>query len=53
VGITDTPDKVKMTTYVDSDSKYTFSRVPEDVIYNISIEKKHFCWEKDTLKLKV
>jgi hypothetical protein len=48
VGITDTPDKIKMTTTVDSEGYYTFNRVPEDVIYNLSIEKKHFCWEKDT-----
>jgi hypothetical protein len=48
VGITDTPDKIKMTATVDIEGYYTFKRVPEDVIYNVSIEKKNFCWEKDT-----
>jgi hypothetical protein len=53
VGLTDTPDKVKLQAFVDIEGKYTFSRVPEDVIYNISIEKKHFCWAKDIQKIKV
>jgi hypothetical protein len=53
VGITETPDKIKMKALVDSEGKYTFNRVPEDKIYNISIEKKHFCWEKETQKMKV
>lgn len=53
VGITETPDKIKRTTEVLPTGQFTFNRTFQDKIYNIFIEKKHFCWIKDTQKVKV
>ena len=53
VGIADIPDKIKKTTTVDREGKFEFTRVQREKKYNMVIEKKHFCWVKDSIKLHV
>jgi len=53
VGIADTPDKIKRTTTVNREGKFDFNRTEKGKIYNVIIEKKHFCWIKESIKSKI